>query len=158
MHSDFALKVIMDCRTNELSNLKRNLGFRLQDVINAKEQTVLKSIKDAFEGEDMQTQYSVLGYRIDLYFHKHKLAIEVDELGHADRNLSNEIERQKALEKELDCVFIRINPDEKKINIFKEISEIHRHIKKSTTKSLTDNLSKRLLELESKSNHSIKSK
>ena len=32
-------------------------------------------------------------YRIDLYFHKHKRAIEVDELGHADRNLSNEIER-----------------------------------------------------------------
>ena len=58
-------------------------------------------------------KYSVLGYRIDLYFHKHKLAIEADELGHADRNLSNEIERQKALEKELDCVFIRINPDEK---------------------------------------------
>ena len=55
-------------------------------------------------------------------------------------------------------MFIRINPDEKKINIFKEISKIHRHIKKSTTKSLTDNLSKRLLELESKSNHSIKSK
>ena len=104
------------------------LGFRLHDVINTKEQTVLKSIKDAFEGEDMQTQYSVLGYRIDLYFHKHKLAIEVDELGHADRNLSNEIERQKALEKELDCVFIRINPDEKNFNIFKEINKIHRHI------------------------------
>ena len=32
---------------------------------------------------------SVLGYRIDLYFHKHKLPIEVDELGHADRNLDN---------------------------------------------------------------------
>ena len=31
---------------------------------------------------------SVLGYRIDHYFHKHKLAIEVDELGQADRNLS----------------------------------------------------------------------
>ena len=41
----------------------------------------------------MQTQYSVLGSRIDLYFHKHKLAIEVDKLEHADRNLSNEIER-----------------------------------------------------------------
>ena len=41
----------------------------------------------------MQTQYIVLGCRIGLYFHKHKLAIEVDELGHADRNLSNEIER-----------------------------------------------------------------
>ena len=45
----------MDCRTDESCNLKRNLGFRLNDVINAKEQTVLKSIKDAFVGEDMQT-------------------------------------------------------------------------------------------------------
>ena len=55
----------MDCRTDESCNLKRNLGFRLNDVINTKEQTVLKSIVDAFEGEDMQTQYSVLSYRID---------------------------------------------------------------------------------------------
>ena len=105
LHSDLALKVIMDCRTGESCNLKRNLGFKLHDVINTKEQAVLKSIKDAFEGEDMQTQYSVLGYRFDLHFHKHKLAIEVNELGHADINLMNEIERQKALEKELGCVF-----------------------------------------------------
>ena len=41
----------------------------------------------------METKYSVLGYRIDLYFHKHKLAIKVDELVHANRNLNNEIER-----------------------------------------------------------------
>ena len=27
----------------------------------------------AFEGENMQTQYSVLGYRIDLYSHDYKL-------------------------------------------------------------------------------------
>ena len=119
----------MDHRTDESCNLKRNLGFRLHYVINTKEQTVLKSIKDAFEGEDMQTQYSVSGYKIDVYFYKHKLAIEVDELGNVDGNLSNEIERQKALEKELDCMFIRINPDEGNFNIFKEINKIHRHIK-----------------------------
>ena len=110
----------MDCRTDESCNLKRNLGFRLHDVINTKEQTVINSIKDAFEGEDIQTQYSVLGYRIDLYFHNYTLAIEVDELGHADRNLSTEIERQKALEKELDCVFIKINLDEKKLTFSKK--------------------------------------
>ena len=113
-----------------LRSLKRNLGYRLHNVTNTKEQTVLKSIKDAFEGEDMQTQYSVLGYRIDIYFHKHKLAIEVDELGHDDRNLGNEIQRQKALEKVLDCVFIRINPDEENFNILKEINKIHGQIKK----------------------------
>ena len=55
-------------------------------------------------------------------------------------------------------MFIRINPDEKKFIIFKEINEIHRNIKKSTKKSLVENLSKRLIELEFKSNHSIKSK
>ena len=103
----------MDCRADESCNLKRNLGFRLHNVINTKDQTVINSIKDAFEGENIQTQYSGLGYRIDRYFHKYKLAIEVDELGHPDRNLSNETERQKAPEKELDCVFIRTNPDKK---------------------------------------------
>ena len=56
-------------------------------------QAAINSIKDAFEGEDIQAQYSVLGYIIDLYFHKHNFAIEVDELGHADSNLSNENER-----------------------------------------------------------------
>ena len=55
----------------------------------------------------MQTQCIAFGNRIDLYFHKYKPAIEVDELEHADRNLSDEIERQKVLEKELGCVFIR---------------------------------------------------
>ena len=155
---DLASKIIMDCRTDESCNLKRNLGFRLHDVINTKEQTVINSIKDAFEGENMQTQYTVLNYRIDLYFHKYKLAIEVDELGHNDRNIDYEIQRQKALERELNCVFIRINPDEKDFNIFKEINKIHRHIKKSPKKSLKDKISKRLLELEFESNHSIKSK
>ena len=43
----------------------------------------------------------VLGYKSDLYFHKHKLAIEVDEWSHTDRNLDYETERQKALGKEL---------------------------------------------------------
>ena len=131
---DLALKIIMDCRTDEPCSLKRNLGFNLHDVINAKKQTILRSIKNAFEGEDMQTQYTVIGYRIDLYFHKHKLAIEVDELGHADRNGNNEIERKKALERELNCVFIRINPDKNDFNIFKEINKIQRHIKKLTKK------------------------
>ena len=51
---------------------------------------------------------------------------------------------------------------EKNFNIFKEMNKIQRHIKKPnpklTGKSLIDDLSKRLLELEFKSNHLIKSK
>ena len=55
LRNDLALKIIMNCRTDESCSFKRNLGFRLHDVINTKEQTVINSIKDAFEGEDMQT-------------------------------------------------------------------------------------------------------
>ena len=128
---NLALKIIMDCRTDKSCSFLKKLGFKLYDVINTKEQTVINSIKDTFEGENIQTQYSVLGYRIDLYFHEYKLAIKVDELGHSNRNINNQIERQKALEKELNCIFVRINPDEKDFNIFKEINKIHRHIKKS---------------------------
>ena len=35
---------------------------------------------------------------------------------------------KKHQKKELNCVFIGINPDEKYFNIFKEINKIYRHI------------------------------
>ena len=165
IHVNLALKVILDCRTVESCNFKRNLGFTLHDVINTIEQSVISAIKDAFEEEDMQTHYSVLSYRIDLYFHKYKLAIEVDELGHDDRNINNEIERQRALERELNCVFIRVNPDERNFNIFRQINKIHRHInqvtkqqtEQKTKESAIDNHSNEFLKLEFKKNNSIKS-
>ena len=59
----------------------------------------------------MQTQYSVLGFRFDLYFYDYKLAVEVDEFGDCDRDRYNEEKREKKLKEELGCKFIRINPD-----------------------------------------------
>ena len=101
-----------------------------------KEPSVLKPIKDTFEGENMRTQYNVLGFKIDLYFHDYKLATEVDERAHKDRNIDHEIQRQKALEKEFSCKFIRINPDGKNFNISKAKNEIFRHIKKAIKNQL----------------------
>ena len=43
----------------------------------------------SIEGKNMQTQYKVLSYRIDLNFQDCKLAIEIDENGHSDRNIDN---------------------------------------------------------------------
>ena len=79
LHINLALKIIMDCRTDKSCSIKKTLVFKLHDVINTKEQTIINSIKAAFKWENMQTQCSVLGYRIDLYFHEYKLATEVDE-------------------------------------------------------------------------------
>ena len=115
---------------------------------------MLGEIKYAFEGENMQTEYSVLSCRVDLYFHDYKLAIEVDEFGHSDRNIDYEIQRQKAIENKLGCKFIRIDPDEQNFNKFKAINKIHRHIKQLFRKSLIDKISNRL----NRANHSIISK
>ena len=98
-----------------------------------------------FDGEDLQTQYSVLSYRIDLYFHEYKLAIEVDELGHNDRNTYYEIKREKQIEKELNCVFIRANLDAADFNINKLNDQIVKHIIQTKEEKLKNKFGKELL-------------
>ena len=62
------------------------------------------------------------------------------------------------MKKKLDCKIIRINPDAADFNIYRLINQIRMPIKQSTKKSIIDNLLKRPLGLEFKSNHSVKSK
>ena len=62
-----AIKVIMDCRKNKTKEQYKNILTK-----------VLTKIMSSLEGENMQTQYNVLGYRIDSYFHNYKLSIEMD--------------------------------------------------------------------------------
>ena len=50
---------------------------------------------DTFEGENMETKYIVLKYKIDFYFHEYKLAVEVDEKCHKDRNIEHKTKRQE---------------------------------------------------------------
>ena len=52
----------------------------------SKEESVTKNVIKAFSNEQRRPQHSVLSYQIDLCFPKHKLAIEVDEKGHIDRD------------------------------------------------------------------------
>ena len=92
---------------------------------------------------------------------KHILVVEIDEKGHRNRNPDYKMKRQKQLEK-LGYYLIRINPDKPGFDDYEEFGRVSAYIaewiKKQTKNSLIDNLSKRLLELEFKSNHSIKSK
>ena len=138
----------MNCGTTLAFKFRTRFGFTQYDVILAKEQLVLKKIKSSFKGENMQTQYNVLSYRIELYFHDYKLAIEIDENGHNDRNIDYEVKRQKAIEQELGCKFIRIDPDKEDFHILRTNNEIFRHIKQSTKKTLINKISMRFLQLE----------
>ena len=80
-HEDIITTIIIHWKvaTPKTIEFRSKLGFNQYDITLTKEQSVLKSIMDAFEGENMQTQYNVLWYRIDLNFFDYKLAIEVDE-------------------------------------------------------------------------------
>ena len=111
----------------------------------------------AFEGEIILTQHCIKNKRTDAYFSKYRLGIEVDEYNHEGRNLEYEQSRQFMIESH-GITIIRTNPDAADFDINRLINRIYMHIIKSTKKSLIDDLSKRLLELEFKSNHSIKSK
>ena len=122
-------------RRNQREDFRIVSGFQENCVYESKETSVLKSIMDTFEGENMEIQYHVLNYRIDLYFHDYKLAVEIDENGHKDRNKEHESQRQKEIETKLGCTFIRINPDKENFNIFKAQNKIFRYIKKSDKES-----------------------
>ena len=137
--------------------LKCKLGFTLHDITMSKEESVTIKIIKTFSNEKILPQNSVLAYQIDLNFLEHKLAIEVDEKGHTDRDEKKENEREEKIKKELGCKFIRINPDAENY-IFVDIGKIQNHIIESTKKSLIDDLSTTLLAFKFKSNHSIKSK
>ena len=53
------------------------------------------------------SEYKLL--RIGVYFTTYLLAVEIDEKNNASRDLIFEEKRQEALEKKLNCDFIRIN-------------------------------------------------
>ena len=96
-----------------------------------------------FPNEDIIEDFSALNYLIDYYFLKRKLAIEVDELGHKDRDKTKENKRQKDLKEYLDCVYIRINPDEKDFSAYDELGEVQTFIDKLKGKKRTQKRSKR---------------
>ena len=124
----------------------------------------MSALQVAFEGEIMLTQYCIENKRLDAYFSKHKLGTEVDEYNHKGRNSNYEKSRQLMIERR-GITIIKTNPDASDFDMNRLINQIYRHIIESTkkqtkvsTKKTIDDLSKRLLELEFKSNHATKSK
>ena len=150
IHEDLALSIIMDCRTPTAIKFRTELKFNQHDLIMTKEQSVLTKIMRVFECEEILLQHSALSYRIDLYFPRHRLEIQVDEKGHKSRNEYKEVEGENAIKEHLHCKFIRIKTDDNGFNMYVEIGKIYKHINKSSKKSLTDKISKKLSELKFK--------
>ena len=139
---------------------KSKFGVNHHDKVLWKQQSIGLRLKKLFSTENITEEYFALYYRTDFTFKKHILLVELDEKGHIDRDPDYEKKRQKELEK-LGYYFIKINPDKLDFDDYEEFGRVSAYIaesmKKQTKKSLINDLSKRLLELEFKSNHSIKS-
>ena len=97
-----------------------------------KEESIGLRIRKAFLNKEITEDFYVkeFDYMIDFYLSKRKLAIEVDELGHFDRDQMIENKRQKELEEYLACTFIRINPDEKDFSADDGLGKIQTFIDK----------------------------
>ena len=83
--------------------------------------------KEKIQVDNNDREYILL--RIDVYFTEYFLAVEIDEKCHTDRDLTFEEKRQKALEKKLNCEFIRINTSRESYDADYGVSRIQTFIK-----------------------------
>ena len=97
--------------------------------INYIEGEILDIIIDAVDGLiTCYKQYSVDGYRVDLYLKDIKMVIECDEMGHEYKNDLSEIIRQETIEEKLGCEFLRFNPDKPGFKLGEILNVIFKHI------------------------------
>ena len=122
---------------------------------------IFMSITKKIQVDNNDQEYIL--FRIDIYFTEYFLAVEIDEKGHTDRDLIFEEKRQKALEKKLNCEFIRINTSRENYDADYEASKNQRFIskfkdkeKENEIKALEDEMKKLKLQLSNPSTQNKK--
>ena len=76
-------------------NFKTLLGLKENDIMNREEYTIASQIEQVFANEKIKPQHFVLNkYYIDYYFPEHRLAVEIDEKAHLDRNKDKDKKRE----------------------------------------------------------------
>lgn len=117
-------RLICSSRKVEAVKFAIKLGINVNYKYVASEISFIIAIKKAFKGEDIQLQYPIDKYRLDLYFPEYKLAIEFDENSHRYRN-PQDLARERFIKEKINCNFIRIK---EKSDIFDNINEIYNYI------------------------------
>jgi very-short-patch-repair endonuclease len=101
------------------------LNIELNGILRTHPETeLITTIQLAFNHCPSVTQFFVSGYRIDLYFPSHRIAVECDENGHNDYHYKKERKRQDTITQLLGCKFIRFNPNSPEFNIGNVINKI----------------------------------
>ena len=94
-----AVEITMSAVKTQAAIFREKFGVSQHDKVLHKQQSLGLRLKKLFPNEDLIEQYFAFHYRTDFTFKKHMLVVEIDEIGHADRDLDYEKKRQKELEK-----------------------------------------------------------
>ena len=122
MRNDLVERKIKSHRASSKKSLefKENLGLDPSEY-SFDEKDIICALLVAFEEEVMHTEYFVQNKRLDLYFPKRKLGIEIDVYGHVDRSFDDEQSIQLMTAVKLGCKIIRTNLDAPDFNIYFKI-------------------------------------
>jgi very-short-patch-repair endonuclease len=106
-------RMVLKSQKPQASQLAKQLGIKEDTRYLRKEIEIVGFIEEVLTQSliPFEFQKRVANYRIDLYLPNQKLAIEIDENNHADRDARYEETRERRIKRELGCKFLRINPD-----------------------------------------------
>lgn len=113
-------RIIITSRKVKSIELCKILHLDCDIKIVAKELNFVNQILIAFKTFKIELQYVCLNYRVDLYFIDYKLVIEFDE-SHSYKGKSDDKKRQKLIEENLNCKFLRVKYND---DIFETINNI----------------------------------
>ena len=106
-------RLVIKSQKPQASKLANQLGIK-EDARYLRKETEIAGFTQEILTQVMipfEFQKSIANHRIDLYLPKQKLAIEIDENNHSDRDPLYEQAREERIQEELGCKFLRINPD-----------------------------------------------
>ena len=108
-------RMVLKSQKPQASQLAKQLGIKEETRYLRKEIEIVGFIEEVLTQSliPFEFQKRVANFRIDLYLPNQKLAIEIDENNHADRDAHYEETREQRIKQELGCKFLRINPDAK---------------------------------------------
>lgn len=114
---------LQNSRKPKAVEIAAKLGLNI--IIPFKEQQTINTIINAISGIiRYELQYKINNFFVDMYLPDLKIVIECDEFNHCKNNKQKEVQRQIYIEEQLDCTFIRYNPDSSDFNIGNIINKI----------------------------------
>ena len=128
------INILMRLRKPESTELFDDLDLCEHDDIPYKkvclEAEILKHVQEYLEENEIKwkLQHKIGNYYVDMYIPEHKIAIEVDEMGHSGYSKSDEVTREEYIKKKLTKNILRINPNENNFRIAKELGKLNKLI------------------------------